>query len=306
MEAPVLPHNVSTTQHLAQDPQSRWREDIVKSTTLLATRHTSASIKLGTKLGGSSSTPVEPIKPLLELSLGDPSGSLTVPLHPVFDHAAPRNVSAMTDNTAYLHCLVHNLGNKSVSWIRRRDLHILSVGRYTYTTDERYQVINSPGSKDWILKIKYAQVRDAGMYECQVSTKPVRSYSVHLHIFEPKAEIIGSPDVHVDMGSTINLTCIITHGTQPPAYVFWYHNGRVVNSESQRRSVTIVSDTGTTTTTLLLIQDARDSDTGSYSCAPSNTAAASLTVHVLNEIDFESPKYDIYKILCMSAINERK
>lgn len=70
-----------------------------------------------------------------------------------------------------------------VSWIRQRDLHIMTVGRYTYTTDQRYEVINSPGSKDWILKIKYAQVRDSGNYECQVSTKPVRTFVVHLNIF---------------------------------------------------------------------------------------------------------------------------
>lgn len=70
-----------------------------------------------TSLSDSSSSPVEPIKPLLDLSLGDPNGSLTVPLHPVFDEAAPHNVSSMASNTAYLHCLVHNLGNKSVSYL---------------------------------------------------------------------------------------------------------------------------------------------------------------------------------------------
>ena len=69
-------------------------------------------------LSGSSSSPVEPIKPLLDLSkYQGPGGGLTMPPHPVFDEAAPRNVSALNDNAAYLHCLVHNLGNKSVSSI---------------------------------------------------------------------------------------------------------------------------------------------------------------------------------------------
>ncbi|XP_069178495.1 uncharacterized protein [Procambarus clarkii] len=132
------------------------------------------SSHVGMTLSGSSSSPVEPIKPLLDLSSGAAGASvLTMPLHPVFDEAAPRNVSSLTGNSAYLHCLVHNLGNKSVSWIRQRDLHILTVGRYTYTTDQRYEVIHSEDSQDWILKISYAQVRDSGSYECQVSTKPV-------------------------------------------------------------------------------------------------------------------------------------
>ncbi|XP_069985583.1 cell adhesion molecule 3-like [Penaeus vannamei] len=146
----------------------------------------SSSSHLGMNLSGNSSSPVEPIKPLLDL--GDVEGTLTLPAYPVFDEATPTNVTAMTGNAAYLHCLVHNLGNKSVSWIRQRDIHILTVGRYTYTTDERYEVIHSQGSKDWILKIKYAQSRDSGNYECQVSTKPVKSYTVHLHVF-------GTPSV---------------------------------------------------------------------------------------------------------------
>ncbi|KAK4300941.1 hypothetical protein Pmani_026891 [Petrolisthes manimaculis] len=236
-----------------------------------------------TSLSDSSSSPVEPIKPLLDLSLGDPNGSLTVPLHPVFDEAAPHNVSSMASNTAYLHCLVHNLGNKSVSWIRQRDIHIMTVGRYTYTTDQRFEVINSHGSKDWILKIKYAQVRDSGNYECQVSTKPVRSYVVHLNVFEPQARIIGSPDIHVDMGSAINLTCIIRDSPEPPTYIFWYHNGKVLSFESPRGDISMVTDRGNSTTGYLLIQDAQAPDTGNYTCAPSNTATATVRVHVLND-----------------------
>ena len=94
--------------HPPQEHKPNWRSDR-KSTS------GSSISKPGASMSDSSSSPVEPIKPLLDLSLGDPSCSLTVPLHPVFDEAAPYNVSAMTGNTAYLHCLVHNLGNKSVS-----------------------------------------------------------------------------------------------------------------------------------------------------------------------------------------------
>ena len=54
--------------------------------------------------------------------------------------------------------------------------------------------------------------------------------------------IQGSPDLHVDRGSTINLTCVISHrwnsvnlinlmksscSPEPPAYIFWYHNDEV-------------------------------------------------------------------------------
>lgn len=53
--------------------------------------------------------------------------------------------------------------------MRRRDWHIISSGVLMYTNDERFQVLHSEGSDDWILQIKYVQKRDNGTYECQVS-----------------------------------------------------------------------------------------------------------------------------------------
>ncbi len=40
-----------------------------------------------------------------------------------------------------------------ISWIRHHDLHILTVGRYTYTADLRYQSIYNPERDEWILQV---------------------------------------------------------------------------------------------------------------------------------------------------------
>ncbi|KAF4529048.1 hypothetical protein B566_EDAN006069 [Ephemera danica] len=56
---------------------------------------------------------------------------------------------------------------KRISWVRRRDWHILTSGMFTYTNDERFQVLHAEGSDDWTLQIKYVQKRDNGTYECQ-------------------------------------------------------------------------------------------------------------------------------------------
>lgn len=40
---------------------------------------------------------------------------------------------------------------------------------FTYTNDERFQILHAEGSDDWTLQIKYVQKRDNGTYECQVS-----------------------------------------------------------------------------------------------------------------------------------------
>lgn len=50
--------------------------------------------------------------------------------------------------------------------MRKRDLHILTSNIYTYTGDQRFDVIHPLESDDWDLKIEYAQQRDSGIYEC--------------------------------------------------------------------------------------------------------------------------------------------
>lgn len=69
-----------------------------------------------------------------------------------------------------------------VSWVRHRDIHLLTVGRYTYTSDQRFRAIHQPQTEDWMLQIKYPQHRDSGIYECQVSTTPHMSHYIHLNV----------------------------------------------------------------------------------------------------------------------------
>lgn len=72
--------------------------------------------------------------------------------------------------------------SSQVSWVRHRDIHLLTVGRYTYTGDQRFRSINQPPSEDWTLQIKYPQIRDSGIYECQISTTPHISQYIHLQV----------------------------------------------------------------------------------------------------------------------------
>lgn len=98
----------------------------------------------------------------------------------------------------------------------------------------------------------------------------------------PTASILGGPDLHVDKGSTINLTCTIRYSPEPPAYIFWYHLEEVISYDSNRGGVSVITEKGEVTTSYLLIQNAELSDSGKYSCSPSNADVASVRVHVLN------------------------
>ncbi|XP_023033849.1 zwei Ig domain protein zig-8 isoform X2 [Drosophila willistoni] len=200
---------------------------------------------------------------------------------PYFDLTMPRNITSLVGKSAYLGCRVKHLGNKTVAWIRHRDLHILTVGTYTYTTDQRFQTSYHRDIDEWTLQIKWAQQRDAGVYECQISTQPVRSYSVNLNIVVPTATILGGPDLYVDKGSTINLTCIIKFSPEPPTHIFWYHQDKVLSEETSGGRLKFKTIKSEETKSILLIYDADLLHSGKYSCYPSNTEIASIRVHVL-------------------------
>lgn len=199
---------------------------------------------------------------------------------PYFDNSTKREVVTTVGQSAYLHCRVRNLGDRAVSWIRKRDLHILTVGILTYTNDQRYQSLHSDGSDEWTLKISSPQIRDSGTYECQVSTEPKISQAFRLSVVVSKAKILGNPELYIKSGSDINLTCVVLQTPQPPSFIYWYQGGEVVNY-SQRGGINVVTEKQTSTSRLLIAR-AQPADSGNYTCAPSSSDSASVIVHVLN------------------------
>lgn len=204
---------------------------------------------------------------------------------PSFDPATPRNVTTQLGQTVYLSCMVNNLGDKTVTWIRRKDLHVLTVGLDTYVQDPRFQAIHLERSNDWALQIRYAQLNDQGLYECQVSSDPKMSLFVRLRVLVARAEIVGasSGQLFLKTGSTINLTCEISQSPEPPVFVFWYHNERMINYDEAAKSHILVRKAGrNAAVSRLLVHDAVPSDSGNYTCGPSNADATSVAVFVLN------------------------
>lgn len=231
------------------------------------------------------------------------------PEEPEFADWAETNVTAQLGGSVFLHCPVINSGDRavsypSISWIRLRDWHILTTGVLTYTSDSRFQVLHKEGSYDWVLQIKYVQERDAGEYDCQVSTSTgTISKKVILSVVRPEAFILGGDEYHIDRGSQISLVCVIEKAPTPPQYVFWYHNDRMVNYDVERGisvftssggggkdktsgSLATNAPTGTggggKTKSQFVIAEATPTDSGNYTCKPSNAVPASIQVFVSN------------------------
>ena len=45
-----------------------------------------------------------------------------------------------------------------------------------------FQVIRSVKAENWTLQIKFVQLRDSGIYECQVNTEPKMSMAFRLNV----------------------------------------------------------------------------------------------------------------------------
>lgn len=102
------------------------------------------------------------------------------------------------------------------------------------------------------------------------------------YISEPVTEILGGADLFINMGSTINLTCLVRYAPEPPPTMRWSHNSQDINFDSPRGGISLVTEKGSITTSRLLIQKAVQSDSGTYSCSPSNANSANVRVHILN------------------------
>ncbi|XP_037787661.1 zwei Ig domain protein zig-8-like [Penaeus monodon] len=171
-----------------------------------------------------------------------------------------------------------------VSWVRRRDHHLITLGSHTYTNDDRFHVSHSPPfkvvsrrGKEWTLHIKYVQTRDSGVYECQLSTHPPMGILTTLMVIEPVSHITGGPDLYAQEGSDVTLLCRLKNYAVPPTYVFWYHEFEMINYDANRR-VNVLSRGGESE---LRLTGVAQEDSGNYTCVPANARPSSVVLHVI-------------------------
>lgn len=154
--------------------------------------------------------------------------------------------------------------------------------------------------QDWQLSIKFVQLRDAGFYECAVSSHPSISLFVQLDVTESKAEIAGPAEKYLKPGSTLRLTCRVLENIESPIFLFWYHNSRMINYDSHlgiNVTIELGEDNWCLRTAFNWIPSLNPSDnkfselvivqttvahSGNYTCFPSNAAPASVLVHIFN------------------------
>uniref|UniRef100_A0A1B0CH33 Ig-like domain-containing protein n=1 Tax=Lutzomyia longipalpis TaxID=7200 RepID=A0A1B0CH33_LUTLO len=212
---------------------------------------------------------------------------------------AAANITTQLGSHVHLHCRVNDLREKTVSWVRRKEdqLQLITFGRHTYSSDSRYQLEYQPPN-DWQLLIQFANERDEGHYECQVSSHPPLVFLVYLTVVVPRVEIVderggAGADKFYKAGSTIELKCVITKVPQPTTYVTWKHGQRMLNYDTSRGGISVKTDLKIGgAVSRLYIANANRYDSGNYTCALADVAMNTVTVHVkiLPQCNMEAPQ----------------
>ncbi|XP_068975875.1 opioid-binding protein/cell adhesion molecule-like [Bombus flavifrons] len=186
-----------------------------------------------------------------------------------------KDVLAQTGGNALLPCRFTSPG--IVTWIRRKDRQLLTLGTDTHVIDTRFMVISN--SPDWTLLIKNVQREDAGLYECQIQTEPVQQRFIRLSITEAYSMIPGGPDLHVKQGSSLRLECQLIASTEAPSFIFWYREGRMINYDDEPGVKVEATKNGS----ILVVDKVKLSHGANYTCWPSNARPAYIMIHVIEE-----------------------
>ncbi|XP_011049509.1 PREDICTED: uncharacterized protein LOC105143143 isoform X2 [Acromyrmex echinatior] len=214
---------------------------------------------------------IQPIDGVIER--GD-SIKETDPVDPRARSKFIKDVLAQTGGNALLPCQFNSPG--IVTWIRRKDRQLLTVGRSTHSIDTRFVVSNGPG---WNLLIKNVNHEDAGLYECQIQTEPMQQRFIRLNITEAYSVIPGGPDLHVKQGSSLRLECQLMAAAESPNYVFWYRETRMINYDNEPGVRFELKGNGS----VFIVEKVKLSHGANYTCLPNNARPAHIVLHVIEE-----------------------
>ena len=65
--------------------------------------------------------------------------------------------------------------------------------------------------------------------------------------------MIGGPDMFVDIGSMVNLSCVVSFTEKPPDKVVWLHNEEEISFRGPRSGVSVIKTYAVTLFTLLFV-----------------------------------------------------
>ncbi|KAK8760878.1 hypothetical protein V5799_027855 [Amblyomma americanum] len=226
-----------------------------------------------------------------------PDNGAVVSVEPEFVDTTT-NITVSVGQKAAFTCTVRNLGAKRVAWLSADRFALLSVDSYVITRNNRISVTKVNDS--YTLKIDDVRYEDAGHYQCQINTVPIKSKEFFMEVVahsptftapnngpaETSKNYISHPpessavvkheepefmeattNITVAVGRTALMTCTVRNlGAQRVAWLYadihaLLSIGSYVITRNSRISVTNINDSYT-----LKIDDVQYEDAGHYQC----------------------------------------
>ncbi|KAL7636688.1 UNVERIFIED_CONTAM: hypothetical protein RMT77_012437 [Armadillidium vulgare] len=206
-------------------------------------------------------------------------------------------VVAQLGGKATLSCYTLFLGDHLVIWLKRDEERLLTAGKQVYSSEGRYSISHVRHQKLWELTVREVKESDEGLYECQLTSHPPVSLFFWLKIIEARAVIRGRKLLHIKEGSRLQLYCHVEDATETVFFVFWFHNGSMINYKS-RSSYTITKHKLGST---LVLSNVSKSDSGVYRCEPYLARPDNVTLLVTDKI-----RDSAFEIFRSSTSSERK
>ncbi|CAO1340448.1 unnamed protein product [Diamesa hyperborea] len=182
-------------------------------------------------------------------------------------------------------CVVNNLGQYRVAWIKSDSKAILAIHTHMVALNPRLSVTHN-GHNTWKLHISHVQLNDSGSYMCQVNTDPMRSQSGHLDVVVPP-DILNTPEVSIDEsvtneGGSVALMCKAT-GVPEPTVQWRREDGKdiVIRNEGRDKQLVKVVDGER-----LALSGVQRTDMGGYLCIASNGIPPSVSKRYDVQVNF--------------------
>ncbi|KAM3967431.1 lachesin [Aphomia sociella] len=198
---------------------------------------------------------------------GEPITNLTVPL----------------GRDATFECIVVNLGNYRVGWVKADTKAIQAIHQHVITHNPRVSVSHSDHTT-WYLHIKNVQEEDGGQYMCQINTDPMKSQMGSLDVVIPPDFIPEetSGDTMVPEGGTARVACR-ARGVPPPRVMWKREDGQeiVVRDHTGAKS-----KMHTYQGEVLKLTKISRSEMGTYLCIASNGVPPTVSKRIHISVHF--------------------
>ncbi|XP_055589719.1 protein amalgam-like [Uranotaenia lowii] len=185
-------------------------------------------------------------------------------------------------------CVVNNLGQYRVAWIKSDSKAILAIHTHMVAVNPRLSVTHN-GHNTWKLHISHVQLNDSGSYMCQVNTDPMAHQSGNLEVVVPP-DILNSNDPNsasleegvANEGGNIQLLCQAV-GVPLPNVQWRREGGKDIVLRSDGREKQVVKFVEGER---LVLNQVQRTDMGGYLCIASNGVPPSVSKRYDVQVNF--------------------